>query len=199
MIYALIFLSPPSARRATTSTASARRCIGHFYPRPPRGGRQKSICSLLSHCQFLSPPSARRATGSAVCSQRPRMISIPALREEGDWMHSHCLYGLKNFYPRPPRGGRLMDKMTIYEQCRISIPALREEGDLRTNTQAVEQRDFYPRPPRGGRQRAQHGRPWTRRFLSPPSARRATCPGKALLFLRTISIPALREEGDSAG
>ena len=34
-------------------------------------------------------------------------ISIHALREEGD--HFYQLYGIhkNNFYPRPPRGGRL--------------------------------------------------------------------------------------------
>ena len=57
-----LFLSTPSARRATP-TAHTRwfLCI-NFYPRPPRGGRQRKC-----------PPSA----GIAV-------ISIHALREEGD-------------------------------------------------------------------------------------------------------------------
>ena len=34
-------------------------------------------------------------------------ISIHALREEGDVKASVTLYTLPNFYPRPPRGGRL--------------------------------------------------------------------------------------------
>ena len=33
------FLSTPSARRATCSSACPARCRSHFYPRPPRGGR----------------------------------------------------------------------------------------------------------------------------------------------------------------
>ena len=35
-----------------------------------------------------------------------RLISIHALREEGDKRTSECLPTPRNFYPRPPRGGR---------------------------------------------------------------------------------------------
>ena len=35
-----IFLSTPSARRATTTFWAQKECNTHFYPRPPRGGRQ---------------------------------------------------------------------------------------------------------------------------------------------------------------
>ena len=41
--------------------------------------------------------------------------------------HSAC-----NFYPRPPRGGRLLDRTINGEQHVISIHALREEGDFST-------------------------------------------------------------------
>ena len=34
-------------------------------------------------------------------------ISIHALREEGDWLPRPLLPAGCNFYPRPPRGGRL--------------------------------------------------------------------------------------------
>ena len=34
-------------------------------------------------------------------------ISIHALREEGDQKNCCCLQRISNFYPRPPRGGRL--------------------------------------------------------------------------------------------
>ena len=80
---------------------------------------------------------------------------------------------------------------------------------------------FYPRPPRGGRPQCISGQPETRRFLSTPSARRATTDAggstETGLFLSTpsarratsgtavllheapdISIHALREEGDRA-
>ena len=57
---------------------------------------------------------------------------------------------------------------------------------------------FYPRPPRGGRHGGTNPPPATYRFLSTPSARRATAddvaPGAGLI---EISIHALREEGDT--
>ena len=36
------------------------------------------------------------------------LISIHALREEGDEFIDFILEALSNFYPRPPRGGRLL-------------------------------------------------------------------------------------------
>ena len=79
----------------------------HFYPRPPRGGRQ-----LLHGYLFLLCP-----------------ISIHALREEGDlvWMHAMLIY--QYFYPRPPRGGRRGRNGILPLTLPISIHALREEGD----------------------------------------------------------------------
>ena len=56
------FLSTPSARRATT--AQRRRKI--------------------EHGKFLSTPSARRATAAFSLAGTSSMISIHALREEGD-------------------------------------------------------------------------------------------------------------------
>ena len=80
----------------------------NFYPRPPRGGRPLPFCGLGKQFVFLSTPSARRTTrGSAGNIQRKRVISIHALREEGD--------GLRQ---RPE-----------HLPLRISIHALREEGD----------------------------------------------------------------------
>ena len=84
-----LFLSTPSARRATSYLKEKARTEGYFYPRPPRGGRLGAIMQgvynhiisihalreegdsiwntqTASHCQFLSTPSARRATHSFV-------------------------------------------------------------------------------------------------------------------------------------
>ena len=147
---------------------------------------------------FLSTPSARRATSE----QRPP-----------------CPH-FNNFYPRPPRGGRHASPsasippsiflstpsarratvpccILVVFPLSISIHALREEGDngradvvpirklflstpsARRATQRhprhlYRPRYFYPRPPRGGRH-GDHRR----------DAR-----------IKTISIHALREEGD---
>ena len=149
---------------------------------------------------FLSTPSARRATGREVEHTLRRVISIHALREEGDRpgvLHiGHTFQFLstpsarratrgdsvgsvrrKDFYPRPPRGGRRTCHAAGILLLRISIHALREEGDSRYRSSAT------PQPT----------------FLSTPSARRAT---SSYAWLRSqgiaISIHALREEGDQA-
>ena len=57
----------------------------------------------------------------------------------------------RNFYPRPPRGGRHHCGYIHDEVKKISIHALREEGDRLQIGKACEVRHFYPRPPRGGR------------------------------------------------
>ena len=49
MIAARMFLSTPSARRATVDTTNSASTIDRsFYPRPPRGGRQKASVSLMT-------------------------------------------------------------------------------------------------------------------------------------------------------
>ena len=56
--------------------------------------------------QFLSTPSARRATGRWRRQHHHRLISIHALREEGDMWMIPATPRPSYFYPRPPRGGR---------------------------------------------------------------------------------------------
>ena len=78
------FLSTPSARRATIGPYRMWRSRWHFYPRPPRGGRHCRDCQRNHTWRFLSTPSARRATESILCAVVQTVISIHALREEGD-------------------------------------------------------------------------------------------------------------------
>ena len=104
----IAFLSTPSARRATNKHPKPQQEALHFYPRPPRGGRLSSVIPSACPGTFLSTPSARRATRFTIqTSFLVANISIHALREEGDSIgrlpHRHN----RNFYPRPPRGGRL--------------------------------------------------------------------------------------------
>ena len=62
------------------------------------------------------------------------------------------LPGLRNFYPRPPRGGRPNKETSRIAVEFISIHALREEGDAGAKPSRKRALYFYPRPPRGGRQ-----------------------------------------------
>ena len=144
-----------------------------FYPRPPRGGRLVVQQRAVALKAFLSTPSARRATDLLTVQVVNLDISIHALREEGDSVDF------------------IADK-----SADISIHALREEGDKVLPVEFSKTSDFYPRPPRGGRPQNSTTTTATSKFLSTPSARRAT--GCAFSGHRsgTISIHALREEGD---
>ena len=148
----------------------------NFYPRPPRGGRPNPPVWVELISGFLSTPSARRATSQVEMARRIN----------------------KDFYPRPPRGGR---RETFWGRLRrrvflstpsarratrhfrrvivgadISIHALREEGDRCRPPWQCRGSYFYPRPPRGGRPMPGYCGYFSNRFLSTPSARRATLP-----------------------
>ena len=58
------------------------------------------------------------------------MISIHALREEGDAGQAGNRRRDQYFYPRPPRGGRRAGAVSQAQAAGISIHALREEGDF---------------------------------------------------------------------
>ena len=194
----------------------------NFYPRPPRGERRgrpsgrtlkkpflstpsarRATCGALRRglaaALFLSTPSARRATYHEWYGRIKDAISIHALREEGDnrltslppafilflstpsARRATCgggvpLLAVRDFYPRPPRGGRPVDRHASRCFVHISIHALREEGDTLRRC----------------------GSSLASRFLSTPSARRATCWLRGTCPPHPISIHALREEGDAA-
>ena len=79
----------------------------NFYPRPPCGGRRFRWHRRKFPGQFLSTPSVWRATFRKLgLPFRPLLISIHALRVEGDTACRSLLGGTEDFYPRPPCGGR---------------------------------------------------------------------------------------------
>ena len=143
----------------------------YFYPRPPRGGRLGVIGQYGHRLIFLSTPSARRAT----------------------FCPYSTLAALRNFYPRPPRGGRRGAGAGRHAGGAISIHALREEGDMGLLYHAMPRRYFYPRPPRGGRPQWASTSSKTGRFLSTPSARRATVLCQSTANIQTfLSTPSAR-------
>ena len=104
---------------------------------------------------------------------------------------------MRNFYPRPPRGGRPSHGRFSPFCHAISIHALREEGDSASPLLQKDEKDFYPRPPRGGRrsQRAAHLRLLEISIHALREEGDQRFPSAALRPLK-ISIHALREEGD---
>ena len=175
LVPSFLFLSTPSARRATFELVSTslveiisihalceegdplmstyRPSSFNFYPRPLRGGRRCKAYGQFPRSLFLSTPSARRATRGGTRYREVLRISIHALREEGDATGETGWRASSNFYPRPPRGGRPRCRSLHPVRSGISIHALREEGDPAPHAAAGYCRYFYPRPPRGGRLR----------------------------------------------
>ena len=169
-----IFLSTPSARRATVFFQTHSWFFSYFYPRPPRGGRRAARVFAKSAMDFYPRPPRGGRLHRVVLLRRQKQISIHALREEGDVAADAELYVAEKFlstpsarratrrseqsrhvsayfYPRPPRGGRRL--VLLISAGRIY---------------------FYPRPPRGGRPAPQPVVTFVNLFLSTPSARRAT-------------------------
>ena len=146
------FQSAPSAWRATRNPRSGFRPRPGFNPRPPRGGRRQ-----LAH---------QLADGI--------IVSIRALRVEGDRLTASCRGSIRSFNPRPPRGGRRHHPEPEHEAVRVSIRALRVEGDLHFRADGIVEAEFQ----------------------SAPSAWRATGRARASRQQMEVSIRALRVEGD---
>ncbi len=192
------FLSTPSVWRATTTVSRSSATPSNFYPRPPCGGRQYKVGDIVNFTGFLSTPSVWRATSPAAVLGYAMMISIHALRVEGDALPSPGASCARYFYPRPPCGGRRLAALYKVGGLVISIHALRVEGDQALDDRLHRCCHFYPRPPCGGRRVGAHGPQPKIQFLSTPSVWRATRWSEAPSTKPSrISIHALRVEGDA--
>ncbi len=134
--------------------------------------------TLDAETQFLSTPSGWRATG---------LSAFPAHRS-------------KNFYPRPPGGGRRPARFPPRLSKTISIHALRVEGDrrLRERADRVPEISIHALRVEGD-----FGRSTRRRQQSLISIHALRVEGDvrcpAHCSRRCISIHALRVEGDGDG
>ena len=146
----------------------------NFYPRPPRGGRRQSECDRLpSHSDFYPRPPRggrrykaskgdlvkhfypRPPRGGRLCHTPSRrrniIISIHALREEGDRDAAIAALFRVIFLSTPSARRATGFSEVNLEVKDISIHALREEGDCGVGCITAWMTHFYPRPPRGGR------------------------------------------------
>ena len=207
---------PPRGGRRTNRPLHSRRW--YFYPRPPRGGRRARWNPLVLIPVFLSTPSARRATLFGCSVHAGFCYFYPRPPRGGRRGRRSRRFPQRDFYPRPPRGGRLGVYYYTNASCEflstpsarrataafsawpagmsISIHALREEGDSYRSIKHRPWTHFYPRPPRGGRPVVVLQHVGFHQFLSTPSARRATLKTTITTNVGGISIHALREEGD---
>ena len=168
------FLSTPSARRATLWTLPRSGQLRDFYPRPPRGGRP-GMQNGSSVQLGISIHALREEGDDEVGRLQQRLqISIHALREEGDLLEGFLVLVDVDFYPRPPRGGRpggdLLHSSTFHD----FYPRPPRGGRRDFTLCCLGLLYFYPRPPRGGRPGGGLFLLPFGKFLSTPSARRAT-------------------------
>ena len=150
-----IFLSAPSARRATLPfgvavddqiiSIHALREEGdslsqdcfltgvisiHALREEGDAANRQTVTHLLA---FLSTPSARRATADGTVGFQHDVNFYPRPPRGGRRSTSAASISALDFYPRPPRGGRPLLRCRRYHSSSISIHALREEGDLHVN------------------------------------------------------------------
>ena len=82
--YEMVFLSTPSARRATSAIFEYLSKFDYFYPRPPRGGRHVEKY-IMAYGTTISIHALREEGDDKVAKSCSGLfISIHALREEGD-------------------------------------------------------------------------------------------------------------------
>ena len=171
-----LFLSTPSARRATQGSRPDRQAHAISIHALREEGDVQDFLVGMGDTLFLSTPSARRATQGSRPDRQAHAISIHALREEGDahlcsqWLHP--VY----FYPRPPRGGRRRQPGTKPRLFLfLSTPSARR---------ATRERAHDPKAT----------------YISIHALREEGDTNKRVFTLRLsdISIHALREEGDTA-
>ena len=194
------------------------RAPDDFYPRPPRGGRPVSTDGAALGRKFLSTPSARRATRCIIASGDDSIfLSTPSARRATLRMRP-SRGPRKDFYPRPPRGGRLSStgSRTIWTKflstpsarratgqhqgrgagAQISIHALREEGDVAERCELrLRKISIHALREEGDRKGPAPACSCSYFYPRPPRG------GRHLRYWRPrriqqISIHALREEGD---
>ena len=210
------FLSTPSARRATceeqdhprdtqisihalreegdADRARLRPQPDYFYPRPPRGGRLFKVMGREFDDLFLSTPSARRATRAVDVHDAHAVISIHALREEGDAGMIAALFASSEFLSTPSARRATRTAVAQFICVLISIHALREEGDQSGAVTIAAVAGFLSTPS------ARRATLWfvflddDFRFLSTPSARRATSVAllSLSLYVEFLSTPSAR-------
>ena len=169
--------------------------MGNFYPRPPRGGRPlRARTGPVSDDFYPRPPRGGRPA-AATAAAFAAMISIHALREEGDVAQGLFLVGGYQFLSTPSARRATQGWHHDHHGQQISIHALREEGDrcffvfaqsFIISIHALrEEGDQFP----------YRGEPFSN--ISIHALREeGDREGRGQLILSGISIHALREEGD---
>ena len=117
--------------RATLCHTNRLNYQDYFNPRPPWGGRLTTTTHQAPTPYFNPRPPWGGRRQTQIITTNKSVISIHALRGEGDAFiltHNHTI---THFNPRPPWGGRRYFFIARFIIASISIHALRGEGDCK--------------------------------------------------------------------
>ena len=123
------FLSTPSVRRATKRRTSLWKTRFNFYPRPPCGGRHSAPVCVGPTSDFYPRPPCGGRLHRADIHRAAGLISIHALRAEGDSHPARCRSGPCTISIHALRAEGDLERLVRWLLLPISIHALRAEGD----------------------------------------------------------------------
>ncbi len=218
-----VFLSTPSARRATLSLKQTKlwQTISIHALREEGDSCKSMWCRagaisihalreegdlelallLIDGGLFLSTPSARRATSYYRFLRLWTWISIHALREEGDDYRLVRLAKFDEFLSTPSARRATSSGADLGRSTENFYPRPPRGGRRMPLAVVTLRFHFYPRPPRGGRPAGRLCGVPAVEFLSTPSARRATIKALHRLSLKRsfLSTPSARRATSSTG
>ncbi len=146
---------PPRGGRRYWAVKPTRQ--SHFYPRPPRGGRRvhaksaDSPSTISIHVPREGDDSPRQKRPA----RRRRFLSTSPARGTTA-LFWNLIFSERNFYPRPPRGGRRRIRRFLFPVFHISIHVPREGDDLRRYWRRWPARTFLSTSPARGTTRHRH-------------------------------------------
>ena len=174
-MFADLFLSTLPARGATEHSMTLTLRGGISIHAPREGSDRRPILTASYGTVFLSTLPARGATTSAMTAKRTK----------------------QDFYPRSPRGERLIPFAHLILDSEISIHAPREGSDVEIDNGKPATWAISIHAPREGSDILKRLESMGLiRFLSTLPARGATCPGHTDRTGSPISIHAPREGSD---
>ena len=145
-----------------------------FYPRPPRGGRHSSIG--IKRVTLISIHALREegdALDYAAKIKHAQFLSTPSARRATRSRRRRC-WRRSTFLSTPPRGGRRYSDVPLDDHVRILSTPPRGGRPRAFASTSGSTSNFIHAPPRGGRPALEHRHRRADTIFSTPSARRAT-------------------------
>ena len=126
-MHSYVYPRPPRGGRR--GRQQALKLTSYFYPRPPRGGRPSCSSRAAGASYFYPRPPRGGRPSLCGCFTSTTIISIHALREEGDVALLLSIGVFVIFLSTPSARRATLHYPLSLHFAYISIHALREEGD----------------------------------------------------------------------